>query len=72
MSIPTDKFASGNFFVCACVFFGNKKYIFSCKFDLLKRVSDKKNSAGRFPEKTLLFFWRHLSFLDMDDLYILQ
>ena len=45
-----------------CVyFFENKKYIFSCTFDLCGQVGDKNFSPGRFPETGLLLVAWYIS-----------
>ena len=55
--IRRNKFASENFFVCACVFLKQKRYIFSYTFDLCGQVGDEKISTRQDSGNSTTFFW---------------
>ena len=54
--IRRNKFASENFFVCACVFLKQKRYIFSYTFDLCGQVGDEKISTRQDSGNSTTFF----------------
>ena len=60
--IRMNKFAGGNFFVCACFF--ETKNIFSYTFDLSGQVGDKKFLTRPISGNKTTFFWPWIKNLD--------
>ena len=56
--IRTNKFASGNFFVCVCFF---KQKRLSYTFDLWGRVGDKNFFTQPISGNKTTFFWSQIS-----------